>query len=422
MHARIMTAFLLAGSATPAVGYELTGIRIDGPASVPEHRTSRFSVVAEFDNGWEFDVTLFAGLTLTPGEHASIDSLGSFLAFDVTGDAKEEIHAAFEFGGVTKEAILDVTVEDSPIAGYALRFDGVDDIVRVPRSAALEPTDALTIEVWALPTSVGARNSRIVRNAGHNSPGYILAWAQDYDTRLQLRLHAELVAGGIGTIQCADNVPNSTYIGSWHHFASTYSAALNQARLYVDGVLIRETAGFGPMSYSGTDVYIGNFHEDPPDELEEQFQGQIDEVRIWSYARTQCEIQGNRNRRLAGDEPGLVGYWRFDGGIGQIVADSSPLGNDGVLGLEGSTLGEAGDPVWLLSTSEIVLEPGAEVGALDLNCDGDADLQDYAELLSCMLGPGVGILIGCSPLDFETNGHIDLADYSRMQAGFSGER
>ena len=44
----------------------------------------------------------------------------------------------------------------------------------------------------------------------------------------------------------------------------------------------------------------------------------MDEFRIWNTARTESEIQSyNESNSLNGNEPGLVGYWKFDEGPGQ---------------------------------------------------------------------------------------------------------
>jgi hypothetical protein len=45
--------------------------------------------------------------------------------------------------------------------------------------------------------------------------------------------------------------------------------------------------------------------------------------------------------RLAGNEPGLVGYYRFDEGTGTTARDATSLGNDGTL-MKGSTYGASG--------------------------------------------------------------------------------
>ena len=62
--------------------------------------------------------------------------------------------------------------------------------------------------------------------------------------------------------------------------------------------------------------------------MDNYWDGQIDEVRIWNIARTQSEIQATIKTTLQGDEPGLVGYWNFDDGTAN---DLSLNGNHGIL-------------------------------------------------------------------------------------------
>ena len=52
------------------------------------------------------------------------------------------------------------------------------------------------------------------------------------------------------------------------------------------------------------------------------FQGNLDEVRIWNVALTQTEIRDNMCQKLTGSEAGLVGYWRFDETSGTTAYDS----------------------------------------------------------------------------------------------------
>ena len=42
--------------------------------------------------------------------------------------------------------------------------------------------------------------------------------------------------------------------------------------------------------------------------------------------------------------PGLVGYWNFDEGVGQLVTDLSAAGNGGFLGE--SDQPDSADPLW----------------------------------------------------------------------------
>ena len=64
-------------------------------------------------------------------------------------------------------------------------------------------------------------------------------------------------------------------------------------------------------------------------------------------ARSQDQIQSNMVRVLRGDEPGLVGYWRFSEGSGQAAHDVAGYDNVGRLGASSDT--DPQDPLWALS-------------------------------------------------------------------------
>ncbi len=54
-------------------------------------------------------------------------------------------------------------------------------------------------------------------------------------------------------------------------------------------------------------------------------------MRIWNIARTAIEISSDMNRELKGDEPGLVGYWKFNEETDGRIFDTSPNKNNGTL-------------------------------------------------------------------------------------------
>ena len=58
----------------------------------------------------------------------------------------------------------------------------------------------------------------------------------------------------------------------------------------------------------------------------ELLQGQLDEVRIWNFARTPAQIAGDYGRVLKGTEPGLVNYYRFSEAQGRSTVDSAAAG------------------------------------------------------------------------------------------------
>ncbi|NOX57823.1 MAG: hypothetical protein GXP29_03070 [Planctomycetes bacterium] len=58
----------------------------------------------------------------------------------------------------------------------------------------------------------------------------------------------------------------------------------------------------------------------------------------------------------------------------------------------------------------------------DCDADGDVDLDDYANMYNCLLGPSGGMTGGCECSDFNNNGEIDLRDFAGMQVNFTGSQ
>ena len=61
----------------------------------------------------------------------------------------------------------------------------------------------------------------------------------------------------------------------------------------------------------------------------QNWNGYIDEVRVWSTARSQQEIQSVMHSSLRGTEAGLIGNWAFDENEGNVAHDKSTYENHG---------------------------------------------------------------------------------------------
>ena len=61
------------------------------------------------------------------------------------------------------------------------------------------------------------------------------------------------------------------------------------------------------------------------------FEGQIDEVKLWNYARSESEIAQGMYEILTGSEPGLAAYYRMSSGAGVILLDDSVNSWNGLL-------------------------------------------------------------------------------------------
>ena len=113
-------------------------------------------------------------------------------------------------------------------------------------------------------------------------------------------------------------------LGEWVHLAAV--SGTGGMRFYLNGLLVgtnphAETfADLGP----GKHAYLGRstWAENDP------FRGALDEVRLWSVARSPEQIAAGMRLALRGDERGLVGLWSFDAGDAR---DATARGHDGRL-------------------------------------------------------------------------------------------
>lgn len=89
--------------------------------------------------------------------------------------------------------------------------------------------------------------------------------------------------------------------GAWNHLALVCDG--KEQRLFVNGQpAVTEPVNGPPLA---TPIrWIGR--------TDSRFHGMIDEVRVWSVARTVEQIQQGMTQRLTGSEPGLMGLWNFD--------------------------------------------------------------------------------------------------------------
>ncbi len=95
----------------------------------------------------------------------------------------------------------------------------------------------------------------------------------------------------------------------WHHFAFIYDQGV--VSILVDGQLAGTATGQGSFSTGATNVIVvgADYTSSNPNQFSNV---KIDEVRIWSSARTEAEIRANMYHTLRGDEDSLKAYYRFD--------------------------------------------------------------------------------------------------------------
>lgn len=200
----------------------------------------------------------------------------------------------------------------SPIrfAGNALSFDGVDDYVVSTATFNLNMGgSSFTVEAWINSGNSSANTSteRILMQWGP-------AWQAGSYQLVCTNSYINFNFNGSSTGSCTFSV--NWQDGNWHHVAGVFDISTYTLYLYFDGVqkAAVSTAGHAPGALN-TSLYIGG----SPSVANSYVSAQIDEVRVWNYARSQAEIQANMGHELnypfnvSGTVPRL--YYIFDQGI-----------------------------------------------------------------------------------------------------------
>jgi len=190
--------------------------------------------------------------------------------------------------------------------GKAIDFDGSDDFIIVPRDSSLEPTE-VTLEAFGFFTG-GIIGARILRKYG--SAGYILAWDQGLDGRVQAYFSANT------TLHIEDSVANTNYTSDWHSFVATCNSSYS--KLYIDSVIKDSVTGDGSVTHDTSVDFTIMAHLGG----DEFTTGKLQEARVSGTARTQEWIKAT-NKTL---EDSLL----FRGSLfsGTITADGEGVSRE----------------------------------------------------------------------------------------------
>ncbi|WP_082129169.1 endo-beta-N-acetylglucosaminidase H [Chryseobacterium gallinarum] len=104
---------------------------------------------------------------------------------------------------------------------------------------------------------------------------------------------------------------------TWYHVAATYDGAT--MKLYINGVLDASKAQAGNVNSNGA-FNVGYLYN-----VSRNFNGKIDEVRVWKRALSQTEISQNMCG-VSVPASTLAAYWKFNEGTGSSVQDTSGNG------------------------------------------------------------------------------------------------
>jgi probable HAF family extracellular repeat protein len=214
--------------------------------------------------------------------------------------------------------------------GRALAFDGLDDAVDGGDEVDLSARP-FTVEFWARRTSAGER--RVVFNLGTAEPRGRLAIG--FGAQNQLFFEYDTSGAALVTPPYPDD------LGQWVHWACVYDANTNHRAIFRNGQPVAQDSPAGSFAGTGS-FFLGR---DPGGAF---FRGQLDDVRLWGLARTAYAIRQDLAKRLAGNEDGLIRYFRFDDDAETLVRDATEAGLDAVA---------TGNPVHVASEAPTGMPP-----------------------------------------------------------------
>jgi len=297
-----LAAFCTSSSLTsPSQYFSVSGVYLTGNATITP--PAGYEVSLSQNSGYA------SSLTFTPqsGDIISRDIYVRLAAGNIPGYYNGNI--VFNSAGAVN-AIMPVTGIVGPLqkagTGTALTFNGTSDYVDL--GTAFNDQN-FTVEMWLKPGATQQGYTDIIDN-NHN-PGFgVLNWVIQQDGTNTNTYYGWVSGTSTGNFNLTAN--------SWQHLVMVKNAAA--LIIYINGMLISTTPYSGPVNYNSNFLRLGGFAGGGLN-----WNGSMDEVRIWNIALTQTEIKDRMCHKIISPDPlysNLKAYYNFDEGISNCLFDS----------------------------------------------------------------------------------------------------
>jgi hypothetical protein len=342
-----------------------------------------------------------------------LDETGGTVVHDSTGTVDGTLHAGRYVTGTP------FVSEASPAADHAVELNGRTAYVSVPNASALG-LQTFTVETWF--------NRKGISDTTETGEGGVTAIpliakgraeddGSDRDINYFLGLRAgdnRLVADFEDTNGGINHPIVGTHTalpGAWNHAALTYDGTT--LRLFLNGSLDAELAVSAMPRFDNIDLLGIGTSFDSSQSPEGFFEGEMNEARLWNYARSGADIKSAMGLQIP-SAPGLVARFPLNENAGSAMGDTVG-GNDGTL------VNGAWANGYPFTDKPVVLDI---CNGIDDDCDGQVD-EDAGPPLSCGVGacavttpacvngqpqvctPGTPTPEICDGIDNNCDGHID---------------
>ena len=209
--------------------------------------------------------------------------------------------------------------------GSGIKFDGTQQYINIPSSNSLNiNNNQVTLSLWVklnkLPSQIPGSYSGIYDAASDSYVMYLEKSTGDLKFK---------ITDSDSTAERPSIPESQLTIDKWSHITGVYDGSNGTAKIYLNGQLVDTHTNVSLIDnvLSGQIGRIGDGGSS-----DRFFDGLIDQVKIYNYARTPAQIAYDYNRGSP------IGWWKFDECQGSTVFDASGLGNTGAIsiGLSGS--------------------------------------------------------------------------------------
>lgn len=201
-------------------------------------------------------------------------------------------------------SVKDKVSDDSPLGHEsALDFNGKSNYFQ---SSVLPETKGITISLWFYPRRGGGQLFW-----SDNTNKAIALLSSDGSIEWYIQTDSGTVGYKVTELKFSMN--------KWNHFALVYDGT--EVCSYINGKKDSITAKISGVSRSNAINFGTNYRKG-----ENWFDGKMGDVCIWSVGLSEDEIQKAFECRP--NTTNMLAYYKLDEGAGEVLNDSSPVGND----------------------------------------------------------------------------------------------
>ena len=281
---------------------------------------------------WNFSATHFIGDDLTTTGNITADYFigdGSFL----TGISSVSVGTDNQIPYVNAagdDFLYDTGLKYEKKDGY-LVLDGTDDAVTIPDSAALSPTDDLTVFLWVK----GAGQGSVLMSHydyGASQRAWVMRGGGAGSVYFQIILSDD---GSYDAAHVKEWIATDTTLldNTWNSVAFTFESGT--LKMFVDGIeqttLVKNADDAITTIHDCTkSLVIGNYWNNEPTFGGSWFNGELDNAMVIDRVLTPAEITAlhSLGREATYTDANLQGNWKFDDGTAD---DSTANAGDGIL-------------------------------------------------------------------------------------------